>query len=356
MSERTFNHSRRFVQGWYWALPSRDLGWGQAVPLRLMGRDLALYRTLDGRAIALDAVCPHMGALLSQGRVAGDRLLCPLHRWAFDPQGRCAHIPAQPGVESPGVRSWPTAERYGLIWIWTGEGPPLPLPYAPELRDEPCDARVGPAFHKNCHPNVLLINAIDAHHFNSVHNLPLDIVFRTEGLADGAIAFHNTTRGGDESWLIRLIRRFYREAVTYSLCYWYGSSGTVTLGPDFLHFYILFALRPTEAGHTEGRTILLTRRRSRWWGKAFNQLVLGLTQQVGNYFAKGDTQVFQTIQFDFQTPLQADRSILEFVQHVEQQPALHWQTWQPVETSPAVIPASAPAPGAIAEVRQGVTP
>lgn len=36
---------------------------------------------------------------------------------------------------------------------------------------------MGSCFQKNCHPNVVTIDAIDAQHFNTVHNLPLDVVF-----------------------------------------------------------------------------------------------------------------------------------------------------------------------------------
>ena len=91
------------------------------------------------------------------------------------------------------------------------------------------------------------------------------------------------------------------------MCYWYGSTGTVTLGPDFLHFYIIFTLRMIEGGKTEGQTILITPKRRGFWGWVLNRGLLWLTQQVGNYFAKGDTQVFQTIQFDLKTPTKADR-------------------------------------------------
>ena len=90
----------------------------------------------------------------------------------------------------------------------------------------------------------------------------------------------------------------------------------------------MFALRPAAEGTTEGWMILLTPQRSRPMGWLFNRVVLGLTQVVAAYFAKGDRQVFESIRFDFKTPLQADRSILQFIQHVERQPALTWKTWR----------------------------
>ena len=332
--KRLFNQPHRFAQGWYWALPSPRLKSGKPLAINLLGRDLVIYRDSAGDPIALDAYCPHLGAALAQGVVEQNQIRCPRHHWRFDSHGTCVSVPHQ--MQPPAVRlnTWPTAERYGLIWVWAGEHPceesaPLPLPHVPELGDQTCDAVLSHSFRRNCHPNVLLINAIDAHHFNSVHNLPLEIRFDRHVLSQSALQLSNTTRGGEASRFVQLIRPLYQNEVTYQLCYWYGSTGTVTLGPDCLHFYIMFALRPAAGGTTEGWMILLTPQRSGWLGYVFNRVVLGLTQLVAAYFAQGDRLVFEGIRFDLKTPLQADRSIVQFIQHVECQPALTWKTWRP---------------------------
>ncbi len=332
IAQSTFNNPCQFVEGWYWALPSRKLKIRQVKPLKLLGKNLAIYRGNSGKVVAIDAYCPHMGAHLAEGKVDGDGIRCFFHNWKYNEQGICVDIPSQKNPLPVCLKTWHTAEKYGMIWVWAGEEMPSSLPFVPELAEIDCDYILGTHFIKNCHPNVLLINAIDAHHFNTVHNLPLKIVFEQQDLNPNAVTFSNTTRGGDESWLIRLIRPLYRQEVTYSMCYWYGSTGTVTLGPDLLHFYIIFALRMMEDGKTEGQTILVTPKRLGCWGWAVNRFLLWVTQQVGNYFATGDTQVFQTIQFDLKTPTIADRSILQFIQHVNHQKALTWGTWQAVES------------------------
>ncbi|MEO0804791.1 MAG: aromatic ring-hydroxylating dioxygenase subunit alpha, partial [Cyanobacteria bacterium J06643_4] len=189
---RIFNRADRFAQGWYWALRSGDLKADAHRSLTLLGREIVLQR---------------------------DRTNIPSATSTSDPE-----------------QSWPTAERYGLIWLWIGQTdhPTQPLPQVPELGEQPCDAIVSDSFNRKCHPNVLLINAIDAHHFNSVHNLPLEIRFETKALSNAALQFNNITRGGEASRFVRLIRPLYKNEVTYRLCYWYGNTGTVTLGPDFL--------------------------------------------------------------------------------------------------------------------------
>lgn len=325
-----FNNPEQFIQGWYWALPSRKLKFGQVKALTLLGRSLAIYRGESGRVMAVDAYCPHMGAHLAEGKVEGDGIRCFFHNWKYNERGMCVDIPSQEKPLPVTIKTWQTAEKYGMIWVWVGEDKPSPLPYLPELENVNCDYTLGTHFFKNCHPNVLLINAIDAHHFNTVHHLPLKIIFSSQELNPNAIIFNNTTRGGEDSWLIRLIRPLYRNEVTYSMCYWYGSSGTVTLGPDFLHFYIIFALRMLAGGKTEGQTILVTSQRTGLSGWIMNRVLLWLTQQVGNYFARGDTQVFQTIRFDLRTPTKADSSILQFIEQVNRQQALTWGTWKAV--------------------------
>ncbi|MGP1385175.1 MAG: aromatic ring-hydroxylating dioxygenase subunit alpha [Thainema sp.] len=330
-----FNHPDRFIEGWYWALRSHRLKANQVKAVTVQGRDLAIYRDRNGHVTALDAYCPHMGAHLAEGKVEGEGLRCFFHNWKFDTTGQCVDSPALRKPAAACVRSFPTAEQYGLIWVWTGDEAKAPVPFPPELEEVECDAAFGRRFEKNCHPNVVMINAIDAHHFNTVHNLPLDVVFTKEVKSENAIAFHNTTRGGEDSWFVKLIRPFYKNAVTYSMCYWFGSTGTVTVGPDFLHFYIMFTLRMLADGRTEGQTVLLTKKRRGLSGWLFNRLLLWLTAQVGNYFAKGDTQIFQTIKFNFQTPTEADRSIIQFVQHVEEQVALTWGDWRAVNVGAA---------------------
>ena len=43
------------------------------------------------------------------------------------------------------------------------------------------------------------------------------------------------------------------------MTYYNGSTGTVTLGPDFMHFHIMFAFRMGPDGVAEGQTITVTK-------------------------------------------------------------------------------------------------
>lgn len=321
----TFNCAGKVVEGWYWAMPSSRLATGRALPLNFLGREMVLYRGTDGLVRALDGYCPHMGAHLAEGKVEGESIRCLFHYWKFDPRGSCIEIPCQLNTSMvPRIQTWPVLEEYGLIWIWTGEEPRRPIPYVPELKDQECDFQLGGSFVKKCHPNVMMINAIDAQHFNSVHHLPVDLNLEPEIINENCITFRNTSRIPATSLLTRFMGKFYSGALTYDLCYWFGSTGTVTLGPDFMHFHIIFALRPTADGRSEGQTILVTKRRNGLLGRAFGRVLLILTRLVGAYFAKGDTLIFRTIRFNLRTPIRADLPIVQFIQHVEKQATVPW--------------------------------
>ena len=60
---------------------------------------------LDGEFYAIEDVCPHAFALLSQGFVEGDEVECPLHEAVFHiPTGRCLKAPADRDLQTYQVR------------------------------------------------------------------------------------------------------------------------------------------------------------------------------------------------------------------------------------------------------------
>ncbi len=65
---------------------------------------IALYR-LDGTIYAIDDVCPHELALLSQGFVDGGAIECPLHQACFDiATGRCLSGPTTADLRTYAVK------------------------------------------------------------------------------------------------------------------------------------------------------------------------------------------------------------------------------------------------------------
>jgi nitrite reductase/ring-hydroxylating ferredoxin subunit len=71
---------------------------GTAKQVKVSGRTLAVFN-VGGTYYAIDDACPHRGASLAEGDVAGNEVTCPWHGARFD-MGTGAHLspPAPRGV------------------------------------------------------------------------------------------------------------------------------------------------------------------------------------------------------------------------------------------------------------------
>lgn len=74
-----------------------ELPAGLGRPFRVGDKLIAVFRTRAGRVFAIDGVCPHKGAPLADGMLAGDQVVCPYHAFRFhadtgacDQPGTCA--------------------------------------------------------------------------------------------------------------------------------------------------------------------------------------------------------------------------------------------------------------------------
>lgn len=124
-----------FINNWYAACIAHEL---RDTPrqVRILDRDFVLFRGSDGRARCLSDHCCHRGASLSAGVCKAGGIMCPQHGWEFNGDGQCTLIPA--GYKTPGeppkkarVPSYPTEEKYGLLFVFLGdlgedERPPVP--------------------------------------------------------------------------------------------------------------------------------------------------------------------------------------------------------------------------------------
>ncbi|HEY3117648.1 MAG TPA: Rieske 2Fe-2S domain-containing protein [Chloroflexota bacterium] len=124
------SYLRRF---WQPVHNARLLEAGRAVPIRLMGEDLTLYRGNGGQAHVIAFRCAHRGTQLSTGWVEGDDLRCFYHGWKYSADGQCIEQPAEsePFCSRIRIRSYPTQEYLGLIFVYLGEGEAPALPHYP---------------------------------------------------------------------------------------------------------------------------------------------------------------------------------------------------------------------------------
>jgi len=68
---------------WHAVAPAADFAPGEMRGFMVAGRDIVVCNSKQGW-FALDNVCTHAYARLSEGRLRGCRLVCPLHGASFD--------------------------------------------------------------------------------------------------------------------------------------------------------------------------------------------------------------------------------------------------------------------------------
>ena len=81
-----------------------EIGLGKMLCVELQGRELLICHLEEG-FFAVDNMCSHAEAKMSEGRLRGHKLLCPVHGAAFDVRdGSVMRPPATQPIRSHAVR------------------------------------------------------------------------------------------------------------------------------------------------------------------------------------------------------------------------------------------------------------
>jgi phenylpropionate dioxygenase-like ring-hydroxylating dioxygenase large terminal subunit len=143
------------------------------LPVEMLSERIVLYRASDGRCAALEDACPHRKLPLSMGRLVNDAIVCGYHGLTFDCSGACIAAPTSKVIPpKASVRAYPTAERYGLIWIWMGQAhpaDPAQIVEIPNWGKPEWGYNRGKSMLVDCHYLYLVDNLLDPTHVTWVH-------------------------------------------------------------------------------------------------------------------------------------------------------------------------------------------
>jgi nitrite reductase/ring-hydroxylating ferredoxin subunit len=163
--------------GWFYIAEKAGLEVGAIRQVRRFGRDLILWRGEDGAPHLQDAYCPHLGANIAVGgKVVGNTVECPFHRWRFNGDGSVAAIPYATKINPYACLSaYPLMERYGNLMAWyhpNAAAPQFELPNVEELEDTDFVGPVSQAHLIHTCLQEMAENTVDGAHFQTVHGHP----------------------------------------------------------------------------------------------------------------------------------------------------------------------------------------
>lgn len=211
-----------YYQCWYPVCLGSEVGPETLAGVDILGTRVVVYRDSAGKAVVQSAWCPHLGADLSQGTRIEGLVRCPYHHWRFDSAGACQHIPTGDRIPAAArIFTYPSAEAWGLIWLFNGRAAPFDVPRIPGTTEGElaCEAHFRGI--RSSPGEVALSNGVDFQHLRTLHGLqttePREIAvreheiefqvegagYRQHGLISGLSTFaQHLTPGGTELFML----------------------------------------------------------------------------------------------------------------------------------------------------------
>lgn len=235
---------------WYPVAQVEALG-RKPVACRLLGRALVVFAGAHGPVVLHDR-CPHRGMPLSNGRVAGARIVCAYHGWAFGEGGACRAVPGSDAIPGVSATALPVRVAAGLVWTTLGDGafPDLPV----VMEDPAYDRFWWPVAASHARVLDALENHLDPAHPHHVHpwlvrapdqRQPVTVTVEVTG--EGATATYR-----EEARATGLIPRLFEGHRTTSFGRLFPpSTGEVAfIGPGGLRLSIAVVFVPEDAATT----------------------------------------------------------------------------------------------------------
>jgi phenylpropionate dioxygenase-like ring-hydroxylating dioxygenase large terminal subunit len=162
-----------FHRSWYPVCLARDLAADKLIGRDFLGTRVVAYRDQAGKPVVQSAWCPHLGADLSIGQIVDGRLRCADHHRSFDGAGARAHIPSGDKIPSAArIFTYPSEEKWGLVWAFNGEQPDFPLPRIPGAVAGVVDFDTVERGERPWVTWVAVSNGVDFQHLHTLHGIP----------------------------------------------------------------------------------------------------------------------------------------------------------------------------------------
>jgi phenylpropionate dioxygenase-like ring-hydroxylating dioxygenase large terminal subunit len=160
-----------FTQSWFPICLSSEVAAGEVIGREFLDGRVVVVRGASGRVGVLSAYCPHVGADLAVGKVLGEELRCAFHHWQYDLEGRCVRTGiGDPPPPAACLFRFPSAEKYGIVWVFNGVEPLWTLP---DFEKPESSLILHPFYTDTIHCDgwVFACNTPDMQHIKVVHGV-----------------------------------------------------------------------------------------------------------------------------------------------------------------------------------------
>src|SRR6218665_3571222 len=156
---------------WYVAATPAEID-GKPLGRKICNKSMVFFRGPNGVVAAMEDFCPHRGAPLSLGRVEEGKLICGYHGLEMGCDGKTHSMPGQRVRGFPPIKTYPTVEKYGFIWVWPGDPAKADpaLVHHPPWAENPDWAYGGGLYYIQCDYRLMIDNLMDLTHETYVHS------------------------------------------------------------------------------------------------------------------------------------------------------------------------------------------
>lgn len=165
-----------YINFWYPVAKAEEITSEEPLRAQILGVKLVAFRDSEGVARVLSDTCIHRGGALGKGWVRDGCIVCPYHGWRYQGDGKCVKIPtfddAQKLPARARVDSYPTQEKYGIVFAFLGDLPAEerpPIYEIPEVDGDIWRFNDTVVFEINAYYERSVENGLDAAHNEFVH-------------------------------------------------------------------------------------------------------------------------------------------------------------------------------------------
>ncbi len=296
-----------YHQCWYAVALSEEVAAGQVIGKEFLDGRIVVWRDADGNPHVNSAYCRHMGANLALGDVDGNVLRCEFHHWEYGTDGRCAKIPVQEHIpERARLFSFPTAERFGLIWAFNGDQPLYELPVFPTVATEDIVSHGFEIPPLPVPPYVILSNTHDFQHVAVMHGATMEHEPESFDVQEHTIEFENEVHDPTIGKTHQHFKIFGTNTLTLA-----NQTGPVLI-------LSLFTATPINGGLTAGYTVTGTLSSA-----PDPQAIIERGEHFARTIMEDDNPVLETMRFRPDTPIGVDRPLMRWFRRAAEYPSAH---------------------------------